>query len=117
MKLIDIIIFSLCVIGLVYFIFDRRKYTNLSAYYEKHERLFEIIKEITALENDNKEFNELIKITNLDTDVDDEFADKLICYRNNEDKLKFLKNEQIKIEYYIKNARMYNDIWDMGIKY
>jgi len=107
MKLIDIIILSLCVIGLIYFFFDRLKYSNVNAYREKQERLFDISKKIAAIENDNAETEELIKSINADTVYDDEMFEKLINYRDNEDRLVELKNEQRKIELYIKNARSY----------
>jgi len=114
MKLIDIFIFLLCVVGLVYFFFDRLKYSNINTYHEKLERLSDIRKKIATIEADNKKFNELIKTTNLDTDFDENFSNKLIDYRNNEEKLNVLKREQREIEKYIKNARMYNK--NIGIK-
>ncbi|GBU28266.1 hypothetical protein R84B8_01824 [Treponema sp. R8-4-B8] len=107
MKLIDIIIISLCVIGLIYFAFDRLKYSNLKAFHKKLERLNELKKTIAAVENDNKKTEDFIKSINADTVYDDETLERLINYRDNEEKLDDLKNEQRKIELYIKNARSY----------
>jgi len=108
MKTIDIIIFSLCVIGLIYFFFDRLKYSNISVYRKKLERLNEIRKIIASIENDNDETEEIIKSINIDTVHDDETINKFINYRDNDTKLSVLKDEQREIELYIKNFRIYN---------
>jgi len=107
MELIDVIIFSSCVIGLIYFAFDRLKYSNKKTYHEKNDRLNQLRKTIAAIENDNRETEELIKLINHDTVYDDEFTDKLIKYGENEYKLNDLKNEKKTIEKYIKNAGKY----------
>ena len=108
MNPIDIIILSCCIIGLVYFAIDRFKYRDINVYHEKLERLNELRKLITAIENENVETENIIKSINLDNDFNDELTDKLIKNRDNEYKLSSLKDEQRKIELYIKNFRMYN---------
>jgi len=92
MKLIDIIIFSLCVIGMIYFFFDRRKYTSISAYHEKLERLNELRKRITMIENKDEDENNTSVIYN----------------NESSEQLKLLKTELKEVEKYIQNARMYN---------
>ena len=114
MKLIDIIIFSLCVIGLIYFFFDRLKYSNINVYRKKLKRLIELRKIIASIENDNNETEEIIKSINIDTVHDDETINKFINYRDNDNKLSVLKDEQKKIELYIKNFRIYNK--NIGIR-
>jgi hypothetical protein len=108
MKLIDIIIFSLCVIGLIYFFFDRLKYRNISVYHKKLERLNELKKIITAIESEDKDTENIIRSTNFDAFFEEKFTDRLINYRDNDLKLSYLKNELKEIELYIKNFRMYN---------
>jgi len=109
MKLIDIILLSLCGIGLIYFYFDRRKYTSISAYHEKLERLNKLKLLIITIENNKKETDELIKSINADTHYDEELIDKLIKYRNNEEKLNVLEKELIETEKYIRTANMYKN--------
>jgi sortase (surface protein transpeptidase) len=58
MKLIDNIIFSISVVGLVYFFIDRCKYTSISTYHEKLEKLNKLRKTIAAIENEDKKTNE-----------------------------------------------------------
>jgi len=111
MKLIDIIIFSICSAGLVYLFFDRRKYSNVIVYHEKINRLFELKKEITAVENNINNTDNIIKSLNFDKDHDEELYNKFIDYRDNEEKLNQLKNEQKEIEKYIKNANMYKNVF------
>lgn len=108
MKIIDIIILSLCFFGLVYFFIDRLKYRNINVYREKLKRLNELRKIITAVENEEKETEEIIKSINLDDDFDDELTDRLINSKHNDLRLSYLKAEQKEIELYIKNFRMYN---------
>jgi len=108
MKIIDIIIFTLCATGLIYFMFDRLKYTNMNVYREKLKRLNELRKLIALIENEDRETEKLIWSVNLDADLEKELADRLIGYRDNDDKLSVLKDEQRKIEKYIKNFRIYN---------
>jgi uncharacterized membrane protein YvbJ len=115
MKLIDILIFSLSAIGLVYFMFDRIKYSNRNAFHDKSERLEEINKIIANIERDKKEIEEIIKSTNADTVYNNEITDKLINYRDNEDYLKELKEEQRKIELYLRHACKYISADDLGI--
>ncbi|MDR2941737.1 MAG: hypothetical protein LBV17_04000 [Treponema sp.] len=112
MKLIDTLIFSLCAIGLVYFIFDRIKYSNIEIYRDKLEKLNELRRTIAAIESDNKHVEKIIKSMNADTFYDDELyddelTDKLINYRDNEVKLENLKKEQRKIELYVRRAGKY----------
>jgi len=108
MKLIDIIILSLCVIGLIYFAFDRFKYSNKKVFSENIRRLNYLRKIIADIENDNSETEKIIKSINADTIFDDELTDKLIKYRDDEDKLNILKTEMKQIEKYISNFRIYN---------
>jgi hypothetical protein len=105
MKLIDILIFLLSVAGLVYFMFERIKYSNRERYYEKSERLKELERIIAVIENENGETEEIIKSINADTVYDDEMTDRLINYRDNEGYLKDLKKEQREIELYLRIAR------------
>jgi len=108
MKLIDVIILSLCLIGLIYFAFDRFKYSSKKIYRENIRRLDYLRKIIAAIENDNIETEKIIKSINVDTVYDDETINKFINYRNNEDELNILKTELKQIEKYIKNFRIYN---------
>jgi len=96
MKLIDIILLSLCVLGLIYFYFDRRKYTSISTYHKKLERLNELRKRITMIENKNKDEDE------------DENNTSVIYNNESSEQLKLLKTELKEVEKYIQNARMYN---------
>ena len=105
MKIIDYIILSLCAVGLVYFFFDRLKYRNINVYYEKLERLNELRKKITAIENDNMKNENLIISNNFGVVYDDEDKDNFVIYK---DTLTNLKKEKREIELYIKNFRMYN---------
>jgi hypothetical protein len=114
MDFIDTLIIVSCVAGLIYFAFDRIKYSNITVFYKKQERLFELNKIITVIKIDIKETDEIIKTVNIDTLYDDIFTDKLIAYRDNMDKLILLKKEQKEIEIYLKNFRMYKH---SGIKY
>jgi len=110
MKLIDIIIFSISVVGLIYFFIDRRKYTSISTYHDKLERLNELRKTIAAIEHDINETKESIKPGSIDTNIiyDDELTKKLVKQNDNEEQLKLLKTELKEVEKYIQNARMYN---------
>jgi len=108
MKIIDIIIFSLCAAGLVYFIIDRFKYRDINVYHDKLERLNELRKLITSVEKENKETENMIHSMNIDSIYENEFTDRVINYRDNEYKLINLKKEKKEIERYIKNFRMYN---------
>jgi len=108
MNPIDIIILSCCVIGLVYFAIDRFKYRDINVYHEKLERLNELRKLITAIEIEDKETEKMIWAIDLDAYLENELTDRLINYRDNDNKLSVLKDEQRKIELYIKNFRMYN---------
>jgi hypothetical protein len=98
-------------------VFDRSKYSNsrvnkfsnksvgFSEYvFHKHlEKLTDLNNIITAIEFDIKETEEIIKTEDIDTLYDDIFTDKLITYRDNEHKLKELKNERRELELYILN--------------
>ena len=105
MKIIDIIILSLCVIGLVYFFFDRLKYRDINMYYKKLERLNELRKKIAAVENDNLKTEGLFASNNLNVVYDNEDVDNFVIYKGS---LSSLKKEQKEIELYIRNFRMYN---------
>jgi len=107
MNFIDILILFLSIAGLVYFAFDRVRYSNKNVYCKKLERLNEIRKTIIFIETENAGTDEIIKSMNADMVCDDETADKLIKYRDNEEKLEYLKDEKNKIERYIKHARSY----------
>ena len=105
MKIIDYIILSLCLIGLVYFFFDRLKYRDINVYYKKLERLNELRKKITAIENDNMKNENLIISNNFGVVYDDEDKDNFVIYK---DTLANLKKEKRELELFIKNFRMYN---------
>jgi len=107
MKLIDILILSLSVIGLVYFAVYRIKYSNIDAYNKKLERLQEIRKTIAVIENDKAEQDKIIKSLDVYNIYSDEIFWKLFEYRDNEERLKELKNEQRKIEIYLRTADKY----------
>jgi len=92
MKTIDIILFALCVLGLIYFFFDRRKYSSISVYHEKLEKLNELRRKITALEEKNKIANE---------------NTAYVIYDETPEQLKILKTELKETEKYIKNYNMY----------
>jgi hypothetical protein len=77
-------------------------------FYEKSERLNEIYKIIAVIENDIRDTEEIIKSINFDAVYDDGLTDKFISYRDNEDRLRYLKDEQGKIERYLRKARMYH---------
>jgi len=108
MKLIDFIIFFICVIGLIYFAFDRFKYSSKKIYHKNIKRLNHLRKIIASIENDNIETEEIIKSINFDTVFNDDLTDKLIKYRDDEDKLNILKTELKQIEKYINNFLIYN---------
>jgi len=105
MNIIDIIILILCAAGLVYFFFDRLKYRDISVYYGKLERLNELRKIITSIENNNLNSENIINSNNFGAVYDDGQADNLVTCKN---KLISLKKEKKEIERYIKNFRMYN---------
>jgi hypothetical protein len=105
MKIIDIIILSLCVAGLVFFFFDRLKYRNINAYYDKLERLNELRKKIAAVENDKLNTEKYFNSNDLGVVYDDEDTDNFVICK---DKLSSLKKEKTEIERFIKNFRMYN---------
>jgi len=107
MNFIDLLILFLSIAGLVYFFIDRVRYSNRNVYCKKLERLNEIRKTIIFIETENAGTDEIIKSMNADTVCDDETADKLIKYRDNIEKLEYLKDEQNKIERYIKRAHTY----------
>jgi hypothetical protein len=107
MDFIDILIIVSCAAGLIYFAFDRIKYLNITVFYKKQERLFELNKIISIIEIEIRDTEEIIKTEKIDALYDDIFADKLIAYRDNMDKLILLKKEQKEIEIYLKNFRMY----------
>jgi hypothetical protein len=87
--------------------FLRIKYSNRAAFWRKHERLHELNEAISRIESDNYEAMEIIKAINLDADIDDSLADRLIKYRDEEDALHALKKEQRKIEKYLLAALTY----------
>jgi len=105
MNIIDIIISLLCVSGLVYFFFDRLKYRDINVYYDKLERLNELRKKITAIENDNLNTEKYFNSNNTNVVYDDENTDNFIICK---DKLSCLIKEKRDIELFIKNFRMYN---------
>jgi hypothetical protein len=107
MKLIDILIFSLSAAGLVYFMFDRLKYSNRNVYTRKLERLYELEIEIRNIKSVNNETEKLINNMNPDMDFDDSFTDKLIKYRDDADKLEALRNEHREIDLYLRKTRSY----------
>jgi len=105
MKIIDIIIFFLCAVGLVYFVIDRFKYRDINVYHDKLERLNELRKLITAIEIENGKHENIFKPVGANNIFDDEQTEKYFIY---EEKLSNLKNEKKKIERYIENFRLYN---------
>ena len=107
MILIDILIFILCLGGLIYLITDRAKYMDINKYYKKQKRLFELCEIINSIEADNKKILEQIDDANIYEPLDDKFANKLIQFSDDENKLTELKKEQREVETYLKNARHY----------
>jgi hypothetical protein len=107
MNFVDILIFTLSVIVLVYFIFHRVKYSNREVYFKKLEKLDEIKKAVAVIEKENEETEKIIKSINADTVYGNKMTDKLINYRDNEDKLEDLKIKQRKIELYLRYASKY----------
>jgi len=105
--LIDILIFILCLGGLIYLITDRAKYMDINKYYKKQKRLFELCEIINSIEADNKKILEQIDDANIYEPLDDKFANKLIQFSDDENKLTELKKEQREVETYLKNARHY----------
>jgi len=105
MNIIDIIILTLCAVGLVYFFFDRLKYRDISVYQDKLVRLNELRKLIAAIENENLKNENIFNSNNISVVYDDEDADNFIICK---DKLSYLKKEKKEIERFIKNFRMYN---------
>jgi len=103
MNIIDIIIIFLCVVGLIYFFFDRLKYRDINVYYDKLERLNDLRKLITAIENEKIKTDNLSSPNNIGVFYDEE-DNSIIC----KDKLSYLKKEKKEIERFIKNFRMYN---------
>jgi hypothetical protein len=112
MKILDIIIFSLSAIGLIYFEFMRLKYSNNKVYSKKLERLYELRKTITSIENDEKEPEEISYFI-INDDIEKQktminTVDETYVYNDYpKDKLQELKEEQRKIERYLKIAAKY----------
>jgi hypothetical protein len=107
MQFADILILSFSVIVLVYFLYDRSKYSNRDVYFEKLERLEELKKTILAIQKENEETEEIIKSITAGTVYDNEMIDKFASYSDNQGKLKDLKTEQRKIEWYLRYAGRY----------
>ena len=76
------------------------KYFNINEYNLKHERLLEIDNHISIINIDNKEMYTFIRNMDIDSNIDNEFADRLIQFKDNEKILKELKQEKRKIEMY-----------------
>ena len=107
MHFLDILILLLSFCGLIYFIFDRIKYSNFNVYRQKSERLSELNKIINFIENNDSEITEQIKVHNFDMPLNNNLIDQLIKHRDDEDKLKHLKTEREKIEIYLRIASKY----------
>lgn len=106
MNFLDILILLICLGGLIFFFFDRIKFSNKTVYQQKKERFFQLQKLINNIKSENEEAEILIQSLDFD-DFTDSITDKLIKYRDNEDKLEICKAEYKKIESYLKNARPY----------
>ena len=109
MTVIDIAIFITCFALLIYLLIDRKKYLDINVYYKNVERLNEIINIVNTIEACNKTILEQIENLDFNTELDKDFSDKLIKFRDDEEKLKELKAEQKNIQTYIRNARHYKN--------
>ena len=107
MTFIDILILIVCIAGLVYFAFDRLKYSNKDVYSQKLEKLNKLKSLIHKIETDNEETESLIQSTKTDFDFNNIITDKLIEYRDNAEKLELYKNEYKETEAYLRKARSY----------
>jgi hypothetical protein len=112
MNFIDIFIFIFCIAGLVYFAFNRIKYSNIkysnkNVYFQKLEKLDKLQTLINKIKSDNDEMELLISLSNKDFDINDIHTDKLIKYRDNKEKLKNYNDEYKKIESYLNKARSF----------
>jgi hypothetical protein len=102
-----IISVTVSLLTLIYFAYDRIKYSNREIYHNKRERLNEINQLINAIQIENKEAMKLIETISFDTDLDDSLIDSLIKYNDNDDTLITLKKEQREIQKYFKKAHSY----------
>jgi len=107
MNFIDILILIICISGIIYFIFDHFKYSNRIVYYEKLERFRILETLIRKIKSDNEEMESLILSANTDFDFNEAITDKLIEYRDNEEKLELYKHEYKKLELYLSKAKPY----------
>jgi hypothetical protein len=107
MNFIDIIILIICIAGLGCFAFERIKYSNKNVYFQKLEKLNKLRTLIIKIKSDNEEMELLISLSNKDFDFNDILTDKLIEYRDNEEKLKLYNDEYKKIESYLNKALSY----------
>ena len=107
MGFIDILILIVCIAGLSYFVYKRIKYSNRDVYSHKLERYKELHKLICKINADNEKMESLILSANTDFDFNSALTDKLIEYRDNEEKLELYKQEYKEIELYLRKARPY----------
>ena len=107
MKFIDIAIAILCFVLLIFLLIDRKKYLDINKYYKNVSRLHHIIGLINDIEIRNKYILDQIESMDIEMSFDDDFTDKLIKFRDEQDYLELLKNEQKRIQIYLKNVRHY----------
>jgi len=107
MSFIDITICILCIGGLVYFFFERIKYSDIDIYCAKLKMSSDLEKSIKTIEACNKDTLEQIKNADLTEPLDPVFVDRLVSYRDYEEELKILKNTKRKTDKWLKNARSY----------
>jgi len=107
MGFIDIFILIICIAGLLYFVYERLKYSNRDVYIRKLERLNKLKALISKIKSDNEEMESIILSTNTDFDFNKALTDKLIEYRDNEEKLESYKAEYKEIELYLRKSRSY----------
>jgi hypothetical protein len=86
---------------------SRIKYSRHDIFRQKQERLRELDEAVMRIESGNHEAMELIESMDLDADIDEGLADRLIKYRADEIALRALKKEQGELRKYLKAARRY----------
>jgi hypothetical protein len=86
----------------------RIKYSNFVAFINKEERLSQLNETIRNIESNNNEIREIIKTMDMDADFDDDFADRLVEYRDYEVALKKMKKERKEVQKYLRAACRYN---------
>ena len=86
----------------------RAKYFNTDIANKKCERLKELMEIIHNIKTDNYEVEQLIQTIYADTVFDDDFIERFIAYRDNEDNLRQAENEQKEIKKNFRIARFFD---------